>query len=63
MVKEREDRPWSERAQERVDLSTRMAELNPSGFRQTRTGKRKKARGKPPKTHLDRIDDLEDKLA
>lgn len=56
----RRDKPWTDRATEKIDLWSTMASINPAGFRQFRTSK---ARGKPPKTRLEHISDLEAKLA
>ena len=59
----RGDKPRTSRAAEKVELWSTMASLNPNGFRQFRTGKHHKGRGKAPKTRLEQISELDAKLA
>ena len=57
------DKPWTQRAVEIVDLWTTMAAANPNGFRQFRTGKHAKGRGKSAPTRLELISELDAKLS
>lgn len=59
----RTEKPWTARMAEVVDLWTTNAAINPNGFRQFRTGKHHKGRGPAPKTRLERISELDAKLA